>query len=164
MKYTEEQLMELQLTDMGAYLRAISGNDIDEEDIPKKKKPVERPREKFPKEFTDVDEVYKKATKKNKKKDKDYDYYSGNSFLDGYDEDDDEYESEYDGIASIYGKRNKKLKKQKRKRDDYYYYDDYIDEFSSRKGTEISDKEIAAYKGIRARINRLGDGTLASDE
>lgn len=164
MKYTEEQLMELQLTDMGAYLRAISGNDIDEEDIPKKKKPVERPREKFPKEFTDVDDVYKKAAKKNKKKNKDYDDYSGNSFLDGYDEDDDEYESEYDGIASIYGKRNKKLKKQKRKKDDYYYYDDYIDEFSSRKGTEISDKEIAAYKGIRARINRLEDGTLASDE
>lgn len=172
MKYTEDQLMQLQLTDMGAYLRAIAGeNVVTSEKAPKKEI---KNREKFPKEFgndyTKVDDIYLKGKKKNKHKhddyDDEYDDYSGNSFLDL--DDDEEEDDEYDGVAAIYSKGNKKIKKQqkksKKKNDDYYYYDDYIDEFSNSDGPSISDKEITAYKAIRARINRLEEGTLPIDE
>lgn len=172
MKYTEEQLMQLQLTDMGAYLRAIADQDDSFDEEPRAPKKERKHHEKFPKEFgsdySGVDDIYLKGKKKYKKDDDydEYEDYSGNSLLnfDGDDEDDDEY----DGVAAIYSKGNKRIKKQqkkaKKRNDDYYYYNDYIDEFSNSEGPSISDKEITAYKAIRARINRLEEGTLPTDE
>lgn len=169
-KYTEEQLMELQITDMAAYLRAISGNDEEPENKETPKK-VKKHFDKFPKEFGnsygDVDDIYLKGKKKHNKHFKDdYYEYSGSSLLDSYDEDDDDEDDSYDGIAAIYSKGNKRIKKhqKKAKREDYYYYDDFIDEFSNTDNPVISDKEVTAYKAIRARINRLEEGVLSTDE
>lgn len=169
-KYTDDELMMLQLTDMNAYLRAVSGFDPEPKE-PKAPKKEKKNRDKFPKEFGsdygDVDDIYLKGRKKKKHDDYEYDYseYSGSSLLDT-DEDDDE--DDYDGIAAIYSKGNKKIKKQRKKakqRDyDFCYGTDFIDEFSNNREVEISDKEITAYKAIRARINRLESGSLPMDE
>ena len=166
-KYTDDELMMLQLTDMNAYLRAVSGLDPEPKE-PKAPKKEKKNRDKFPKEFGsdygDVDAIYLKGRKK--KKHDDYDYgYSGNVLLDT--EEDDE-EDDYDDIAAIYSKGNKKIKKQRKKakqRDyDFCYGTDFIDEFSDNREVEISSKEITAYKAIRARINILESGGLPMDE
>lgn len=166
--YSEEELMELQLTDMGAYLRAISSMNNEDDDYEKPKTAKKHHREKFPKEFNDdyadVDDIYRKGKKKKYDDydyDFDYDQYSGNDFINGADDD------EPDGIAAIYTKKNKKAKKRynkKMKRNYSDYYDDYIDEFSDPQGPMISDKEVIAYKAIRTRINRLEEGTLPVNE